>query len=146
MDVQIEAELMFHFQHGQFARCGPLLRVNWNAFETLDKTFYFAGHLFPRRELSSDLASQNQVVQTPAEKCLGTFRAVKQALQEWWMLDQAQPPRPKGICSRCWERGNCFSPAQEVKSLATREAALPQLWLRKQLPSAGFQHASLLQK
>ena len=94
---------MFHFRHGLFARCGPLLRVNQNAFETLDKTLYFAGHLLLRRGLSSDLRSQNQAVQTPAEKCPGTFGAVKQALQERWMLDQAQPPKPKGICSCCRE-------------------------------------------
>jgi len=73
---------MFHFQHGLFATCGPLLRVNQNAFETLDKPLYFAGHLFLRRGLRGELRSHNQVVQTPMEKCQGTVRAMKQALQE----------------------------------------------------------------
>lgn len=55
---------MFHFQHGLLARWGPLLRVNQNAFETLDKPLYFADHLFSRRGLSGDLGSRNQAGQT----------------------------------------------------------------------------------
>lgn len=65
---------MFHFQHGPFARCGPLLRVNQNAFETLDKNLYFAGHLFLRRGLSSGLRSQHQVVPSPCRKVSRDFQ------------------------------------------------------------------------